>query len=1012
MYTKIMLAAVLLSSVGAARAQLVERTDPVPPDSSFVTVDLNALANDKSTSVTENTAVTVQKVPFELAQRGENNNLFLKNAGWPDWEKDPLKFYSTYDNTPETPTDAMPVVQIPVDDYSAVWVLASCENDVQYSDVLTLRIGIKRGAVQTTYRDYEFRIPRANEKTSENVVRVLPGANGNLFLLRLPLNAALSQEFSNHRTLDVEITKKIRLAVAKPDAARFQRMPLGLPSGVHLYGMTFERAPIRWQVRAEETGHVFNQPQIPSFVMDVERVDNTRLKNLTIRARATDYYGHTQEFPALELTGDNPPARQAAFQRTLQLPVRKRGYYVLELSLENDGKILLQKQTTFALLPADTRRHRSSSPFGTWDFGGTHYTPADPTITGPLYVKAGLRYGMFNATPQERARYGILKGNDPKVNSRTDLTKLDEQIAAIKATGEIPTRWLLFHEDVISGDHITRTPDIFTGNKYQLSEAEQKKLAEMINIIKVTVPKVRAAFPGIRFYLGNGGPQLMEEFLRHGLSPDLFDVLGNEAASFQRLPESQPTDFVANNPSMWMEHELLKVYGYENKGVEQGYEITYPSSNPGNLTLRAQANYVIRNVMHSLAWKVPAIRFEGIADPGNSYYFSNWGATGLMFGRPALSPKPLYVATATMTQMLDGAKFSRIIPTGTTTVYAFEFTKPNGEFVTCLWTPNTPRKIKLQSSPSPQQFTDLMFNVQALPASGELMVKPDPVFVESKKPLQIQTLASVEPSPLQQNLSLLSKLDDASQWKIDNGEDRELAAYNFMQPRREGEFTIRNVDEFSGVRNPLEVKLLKNDSKDWWLPRYTQLIAKTPLEIQGKPTHIGLRVNGNGGWGRVIFELEDAAGQRWISLGTEAKGEPNPWLADWMSKDEFEKLQQEGGGSAGVSDWNSNDVWGRSIINFAGWNSLRFPLPGNYPGEGYHWPYTSQWRCTKADGTRGDYIVHYPLKLTKVAVTARSQVLYGTEVLPVRRPEIYLKDLSVFYGDPDKDFWKPDLGQK
>lgn len=71
----------------------------------------------------------------------------------------------------------------------------------------------------------------------------------------------------------------------------------------------------------------------------------------------------------------------------------------------------------------------------------------------------------------------------------------------------------------------------------------------MINIIRVTVPKVRATFPGIRFYLGNGGPQLMEEFLRHKLSPDLFDVLGNESASFERLPESQPIDFVANNPA-------------------------------------------------------------------------------------------------------------------------------------------------------------------------------------------------------------------------------------------------------------------------------------------------------------------------------------------------------------------------------------------------------------------------------------------------------------------------------
>lgn len=1002
--------AVLLVGASVSFGELTERRERLPADSSFVTVDLNPLANDQSHPLAEGPNVTVQKIPFALAEHGKLNNLFLKNAGWPDWETDPIRFYSTYDERPEVPTDTLPVVQIPTDDYRAVWILASSENDEKYSNVMSLRIGAKDRAIQTTYHDYEFQIPRAKEKRGTNVVSTLPGKEGNIFLLRLPLQAALGQEFGNRRALDVEMTKKIRLAISKPDAARFQRMPLGLPSGVHLYGMTFERAPIRLQMRGTVIGNVFNQPEIPSFAVKVMRTDDTRLKNLSLRVRTTDYYGHTEEFPEQILTSE-PLQSQAEYERTVEVPVKKRGYYVMELTVESDGKVLLEKQTTFALLPEDTRRHRESSPFGTWDFGGQHYTPADPEIVGPLYVKAGLRYGMFKSSPEERAHYGIVKGSDPKVNSRTDLAKLDDQIAAIKASGETPTRWLLFHEDVISGNHTTRTPDLFTGKKYQLSEEEQSKLDAMVNIIKVTVPKVRAAFPGIRMYLGNGAPLLMEEFLRQKLPPELFDVLGNESAAFQRIPESQPLDYVANNPALWMEHELLKGYGYEGKGVEQGYEITYPATNPGNMTLHGQANYVVRNIMHSLAWKVPAIRFEGIADPGNSYYFSNWGGTGMMFGRPNFSPKPLYVATATMTQLLDGAKFSRIIPTGSTTVYAFEFQKPDGEFVICLWTPKVSREVSLQTS-GEITVTDLMANSKVLAATDTLIATEAPVFLETKEPLLVQAGAVGESTPWVGESALLSALDDTGQWQVEDGENNEMEAYNFMQPRRAGDFALRKVDEFEGRKNVLEVKLLQTDFPDWWLPRYTRLKAKSPLEIKGQPTHIGLQVNGNGGWGRIIFELEDAAGQRWISLGTEGKGEPNPWLADWMSKAEFEKLQSKGGGSSGVSDWNSNDVWGRSLINFEGWNSLQVPLPGNYPGEGYHWPYTSQWRCLKADGTRGDYTVHYPLKLTRLAVTARSKVLYGTEVLPVTRPEIYLQDLRVLYGDADKDFWQPDPGQK
>jgi hypothetical protein len=74
---------------------------------------------------------------------------------------------------------------------------------------------------------------------------------------------------------------------------------------------------------------------------------------------------------------------------------------------------------------------------------------------------------------------------------------------------------------------------------------------------------------------------------------------------------------------------------------------------------------------------------------------------------------------------------------------------------------------------------------------------------------------------------------------------------------------------------------------------YSALSLKKPVEIKGEPTQIGLLVKGNGGWGRIIFELEDAKGQRWISIGAEQPGVPPPWLAGWLSKEEFAKLNLE-----------------------------------------------------------------------------------------------------------------------
>ena len=178
-----------------------------------------------------------------------------------------------------------------------------------------------------------------------------------------------------------------------------------------------------------------------------------------------------------------------------------------------------------------------------------------------------------------------------------------------------------------------------------------------------------------------------------------------------------------------------------------------------------------------------------------------------------------------------------------------------------------------------------------------------------------------------------------------------------------------------------------------YLPMYSVLRHNEGVEIPGEPTEIGLLVNGNGGWGRMIFELEDASGQRWVSIGAEQAGKPTRWMADWLSPDEFEKLK-----TANLNDWNTDDVWGRSYINFDGWGYVAFPLPGNYPGERYHWPYSCNWRFD------GHGIVKYPLKFKKLIITLPEKTLHLTDYRPMPRQEIYLKDLMVTYRPPEAAF--------
>ena len=447
-----------------------------------------------------------------------------------------------------------------------------------------------------------------------------------------------------------------------------------------------------------------------------------------------------------------------------------------------------------------------------------------------------------------------------------------------------------------------------------------------------------------------------------------------------------------------MERQILDHYGYGDTPLRQCYEMCYVNTNPGNMSMRTQAAHYVRHVMHSLAWGIPIIRFGGIVDVGNSYYFSNWGASGLCQAMPDIRPKPAYVAIATMTSQLDGAKFTRAILTNSPTVYALEFQRRDQEFVTCLWTIRGKRKLTIDvPSMSSVIQTDIMSNTTAIPVSEKtvkLEVSAEPVFLSTTVPISEIAFGPVtlEGRPQGKNF-VISSLGAMNEWIVESQPSWELENYNFLSPRRKGDFKYQEVATFEGESKVLEIKPKLPVPGSVYLPMYSVLKHEKGVKIPDEPTEIGLMVNGNGGWGRIIFELEDANGQRWISIGAEQSGEPNPWMADWMSPEEFKKLK-----SSNRNDWNTDDALGRSFINFEGWRYIKFPLPGNYPGERYHWPFSSQWRYS------GDGIVKYPLKFKKLIVIIPENILYLTEYRPVERQEIYFKDLMVTYDQSEKAF--------
>lgn len=990
------------TAVPGPAAALRPREEPVSLHSGFLPVALAGQANHRLEPELPAAAVTVNGVPFDLAAGAAGgNNVFLSGIGWGEWDQRPRN-YEPYDYERQGAPHRWNF-SLPRADYTAVHLLAYAEPDPAFSDVISFRLGTwgggrrSRDDSQVFYHDFSAVVPRAGADGPGRVSG--EGWPEYLYHVRVPLGRAIAQDLVGRQALDVDVTKELRLAVAAPDPYRFRVRPLGLPSGVHVLGLTFERAPVQMTVTSDAVGHVFNEPETPTFRVALEpgarpdrRGNLSMPTRVSLVATAVDFDGRETVFRQDDI--ELSPLR-VSHPVTVDLPlmVPARGYHRLEVALELDGEVILRRETTFALLPPDTRRHRDESPFGVRE-NFAHFTVIDEHTRGTLMKKAGMRYAFraagFRGGEGTLTGLGLVEGQDPSVRSAEAVERLAEQVRRA-GDDSWPRRIMIWHENRLSRDYHRRTPDLVTGwGPYPKNEAEQERLAEMIAESKAMSRAIAANFPQAEIYFNNSGLTMIEAYLRHGFPAGLMGSIGVQPIAFGRPPEAQPPDVNAANAHLWMARRLLDEYGYEETPLRLSCEAVFPGTNPGNLTTRTQAEYIARYMLHMLAWRIPIIRLAWLADAGNSYYFGNWAASGLLHGVPELNPKPAYVAFATTTLLLDGAEFTRIVPTGSPVVYAMEFARRDGSFVTVFWTPRGQRTVRLEEAGPAPVLVDMMANEHPLePAADgghELVAGTAPVFLRTAVALERAVAAPPAPEPSPAEATRLAALDDLAGWAVVNERDIELETYNYDGPRRRGDFAWETVAGFDGADACLRVQPRPVEEGSPYLPMYSSLVHREGIEIPGEPTAIGLMVHGNGGWGRVIFELEDAAGQRWISLGGETRGdEPPHWLQAHLGE------AAAGMTSAGLNDANTNDRWNETSINFEGWRYLSFPLPGNYPGEGYHWPVSGQWRHD------GDGVVQYPLRFRRLVVTMPEKIVFLDDYRAVTRPEIYLRDLAVTY---------------
>lgn len=946
-------------------------------DDRFVTVDLTPLYYGKaiddglgdehriaSTSLPpEETQIQVGGIPFVTGSRNRGDHLDIGLARWPD-EFRTSGFYTHYGPRKDADPE-VPVVRLPKQNYSAAWLLCMADTNPKKTPLVSLRLGLhdRNGYLYDT----SVRIPRWNEDANDNVVASgevrltnadRENVSGRLFLIRAPLHSGDTQELRDNDHIDLELTKELHVAVRKPDPNRFRIRPLGSPSAVHVFALTLEQSPIQMKVTSPESGNIFVEPQSPVFQAHLRNI-TPNSRQLQVEAQVTDYYGNVRNTVVDATVAGESDA-------TVEIPLRqnRRGWFEVTFQLREGERQLVDRRTTFAVLPPDTRQSTlEDSPFGTWYFGTAHRgSPLDKA--GPLMQKAGIRHTLERNSPEEYGQYGLRLA---QFSSIVGTHTVDD--ARRDGIRDRFNKWphtdhaLVFHESNI-GPIMTHPAFLLDKRPEPLDENTQQELERRWKAAVEASQMVRELAPRIKLVFGNMTMPAVEQYLSRGYPAEYIDLLGEESPSFMRMPERQPE--VAGFSSMWWLKEMARYYGYRNKGVTASFEWTYHSTNPGNNSERAASDYNVRDSLLALAYGSPHANPALIHDVGNGYYYSNWGASGLCRRPPELNPKPGYVSFATMTLMLDRARFSEKVPTGSTSVFALKFRRPDGSKITALWTIRGERDLTLSlADDAAVTITDAMANQETRQSrDGEvsLTINSTPRYVSGADVTAVTCGAARYQPGLAPGASLLTALDTLDSWDIVTARDEDYENHIWDQIQRPGRLRWETVDD-TDQGSLMQVALDEEQGGPPTASYYGRLRAQNPIELPGEPKRLGMWVHGNSSWARIAFELVDAEGEAWINIGA--------------AKDD------------GLADWNTNDTESTTFVNFDGWRQLSVDLPGHYGGGDYHWPRNCNWRYTGGNGR-----VDYPLRLTGMVVELRENLVYIDELVEATSRSLMFRDLA------------------
>lgn len=822
------------------------------------------------------------------------------------------------------------------------------------------------------------------------------GKTGHLHRVTINLDPNGPVAFHDQRHLELELTKEVQVYRAFPDPNYYSQHGGGLPSGVHIFGMTLEKPAVEVDLQPDQVGHIWTAPDQPSYTAKVTNTtDKPQSVNLELATVSHDQLEKTTIRQSAQLL---PGASQFV---KLPLSLKRYGHHDVTLKIDSAGEVRTQTRSVAYLHP-DTRERggwtEGKGPiFGMWDWNGGHVTMSGLDRLKVL-AQCGMESSMsyFTHLPEEDKKYLESIGaksfflgyqlsmgphslgglawdpSQPAEMQAAFLKWLKEQPNTKPSAINQPELSLFFAEPIIGPISYMSLPEYYGDPDYVMTADEKANFKRLLDQFLIAGQAIKKEWPNSKLLLPWGIPSFPIAFLRE--SPEATELMDGPAIDlvlFERMPEMQCHQVTVASTMWQTRQEWLK---RSKKPWPKLSTIEGPGTSParpGAVTAQQEMDHTVRVVLILAAYNTD--RFLGW--PTATHCAGAWGeqhyGSGLLEPLPLANPRPVYSAYATLTRQLNRMNFVKICPTPTPSVFCLQFQHyQTGEMLYVLWTLRGKRAASLEV---PKNATlhvyDSMDNASiAAETNGKatFTIGTSPVYVHGLTGDSQLTLGTPDHSDSKPGIdaSVLAELGDGS-WKLSHEPDKDYEEVHLEFIKKfPGSFTQHAAEGPDGKMKATAVRLEKQEKERRTMPFYTTLRPAQPVAIPGKASHLGLWVKAASDWGRVVYCLKDAKGERWLSVGK--KGE-----------------------------WNVDDVHNWSAFNYDGWRYLTFELPGNQPYDLYRDAGTSFW-----GNYGGDMIVDLPLTLEKIIVERRTHVIHATEQRPALTDDVALGTLYAEYARP------------